>query len=121
MDNQELPVFVKWMEFLEWLLAKTELFPKKTRFTFVNRIENLSLDIMEDLIEAKYTKEKKAVLKRANLRLEKLRILLRLACNRNYLNIKGYEYGVKTINEAGRMLGGWIKEKEHNETLRLSI
>jgi hypothetical protein len=74
----ELPIFSRWMQFLEWLLPATERFPKRVRFTFAERINNLALDIAEDLVEARYRKDKEPVLRRINLRLEKLRILLRL-------------------------------------------
>jgi hypothetical protein len=46
------------MQFLEWLLPTTEKFPKRVRFTFSDRINNLALDIMEDLVEARYSRNK---------------------------------------------------------------
>jgi hypothetical protein len=75
-DQEDLPIFTAWMQFLEWLLPATEKFPKRVRFTFADRINNLALDIAEDLVEARYTRDKQAILRRVNLRLEKLRILL---------------------------------------------
>jgi hypothetical protein len=105
----ELPVFVKWMEFLEWLLPTTDKFPRKIRHTFGQRIEELALDVVEDLIEARYSRERRPALKRANLRLEKLRILLRLSHRLRHLSQHGYEHAMKGINEVGRMLGGWLK------------
>ena len=110
-NKGDLPIFVKWMDFLEWLLLKTEKFPKKTRLTFVTRINNLALDIVEELVEARYSKDKNYILKKSNLKLEKLRVLLRICYNQKYLNLKAYEYSMKSINEAGKMLGGWIKER----------
>lgn len=110
--EQELPILVKWMEFLKWLLPAMEKFPKRVRFTFADRINNLALDIVEDLIEAQYTHPKRALLQRANLRLEKLRILLRISCEQKYLPYKAYEYAMRSVNEVGKMLGGWIKQQE---------
>lgn len=119
----ELPVFVKWMEFLEWLLATTNKFPQKTRFSFGQRIEGLALDVVEDLVEARYSRDKRALLKRANLRLEKLRVLLRLSHRMHYLSHEGYEYAARAINESGRMLGGWIKQQGQatHEASRISL
>ncbi len=111
-SNKDLPIFIKWVEFIEWLFLKTEKFPRKVRFIFVNRIENLALDIVEDLIEARYSKNKMEILKKANLRLEKLRVLLRMSYNQKFINLNAYEYAGKSINEVGKMLGGWIKQKE---------
>jgi hypothetical protein len=110
--DEDLPVFVKWMEFLKWLLPTTEKFPHKVRFTFANRIDNLALDVVEDLVEARYTSEKRAILKRANLRLEKMRVLLRLSHELRYLSHTSYEYAAKALSETGRMIGGWQKQQE---------
>jgi hypothetical protein len=85
------------------------------RFTFADRINNLALDIAEDLIEARYSREKRAILRRANLRLEKLRILLRLCHRLRYLPHQKYEHAARSINEVGRMLGGWIKERQEKD------
>ena len=38
---EEFPIFTRWMQFLEWLLPVTEKFPKRVRFTFADRINNL--------------------------------------------------------------------------------
>ena len=46
-DQEDLPIFTAWMQFLEWLLPATEKFPKRVRFTFADRINNLALDIAE--------------------------------------------------------------------------
>ena len=54
--DDELQLFIKWTEFLKWLLNTTEKFPKKVRFTFTTRIDNLALDILEDIIEFRYDK-----------------------------------------------------------------
>jgi hypothetical protein len=108
---EELPIFTAWMQFLEWLLPATEKFPKRVRFTFADRINNLALDIVEDLVEARYSRDKQPLLKRINLRLERLRILLRLCHRLQYLSHQGYEHAMRAINEVGRMLGGWIKQQ----------
>ncbi|MGE3538493.1 MAG: diversity-generating retroelement protein Avd [Candidatus Tectimicrobiota bacterium] len=110
--HEELPIFTRWMDFLAWLLPVTEKFPHKARFTFANRIDNLALDLVEDLVEARYARAKHAILTRANLRLEKLRILLRLSHDLCYLSHTSYEHAIRSIHEVGLMLGGWRKQQE---------
>lgn len=110
-DADDLPIFSQWMQFLEWLLPALEKFPKRVRFTFADRITNLALDIAEDLVEARYSRDKGAILRRINLKLEKLRVLLRLCHRLQYLPHAGYEHAAKSINAVGRMLGGWIREQ----------
>jgi len=109
------PLFVLWYDFSKWLLNKTEKFPKKIRFTLTNRIDNLALDIIEGIIEARYSRKKKDVLRRVDLSMEKLRVLLRMCHDLEYLDSKGYEFASKKINEAGKMVGGWRKQQEGKE------
>ena len=110
--REELPVFAKWMEFLNWLLPVTEKFPKSVRHTLSSRLENLALDLVEDLVEARYSRNKRDALRSANMRLEKIRVLLRICHQRTYLSTNGYHHSIKAINEVGRMLGGWIKQQK---------
>jgi len=111
-QHDDLPVFVQWTAFLAWLLPATAKFPHKARFTFANRIDNLALDLLEDLVEARYARDKRTILGRANLRLEKLRILLRLCHELAYLPHTSYEHAMRAINEVGKMLGGWRKQQD---------
>ena len=110
--DDELPIFIKWMEFLEWLLPATAKFPRNIRQSFSQRIEDLALDVAEDLVEARYSSDKLELLRRVNLKLEKLRVLLRLSHRLKYLSHDGYEHAARSINEVGQMLGMWIKERE---------
>ncbi len=107
----EMLIFTRWVDFLEWLLPALDKFPKKIRLTFTQRIESLALDIVEDLVEARYTANRRLILKRANLRLEKLRVLMRIAHKMRYLSNESYRHCAKSIDEVGRMLGGWMKQQ----------
>ncbi len=110
--NKELSLFVKWLEFLKWLLPTLEKFPKKSRFTVTNRIENIALDIVEFLVEAKYQSEKKLLLKKINLSLEKMRVLFRISHDARLISAKSYHFATKNINSAGKELGGWLKQQK---------
>jgi four helix bundle protein len=110
--TDDLPIITQWIAFLEWLLPAVEKFPKRVRFTFADRINNLALDIVENLVEARYSSEKRAILLGVNLKLEKLRVLLRLCHRLHYLPHQSYEYSTRQLNEIGRMLGGWIKQQQ---------
>lgn len=109
MKHHEYPVFTKWYETLNWILARCEGFPKDVRFTITNRVANLATDVLEKIIEAIYTKERNSLLRIINLMLEKLRILLRLCTHRRYLSLKQYEFVSEAINDTGKMVGGWLK------------
>ena len=110
--DEDLPVFVRWVEFVKWLLPTTEKFPKRVRFTFTSRIDNLALDVVENLVEARYTRNKTEGLNAINLKLERLRVLLRLCHEVQVLPHKSYEFAMRSLDEVGRMVGGWIKQQE---------
>jgi hypothetical protein len=104
--DEDLPVFVRWTEFVKWLLPTTEKFPKRVRFTFSTRIDNLALDVVEDLVEARYTRRKAERLKAINLKLERLRVLLRICHDLQYLPHKSHEFAMRSLDDVGRMVGG---------------
>lgn len=112
MGHEELPVFVRWHKFLRWLLNTTEKFPKRVRFTFSTRLDNLALDIIEKIIEAAYSGSKTNLLKQANLGVEKIRVLIRICHEERYLSTRSYEYAIEELYEVGKMLGGWIRKQQ---------
>lgn len=107
--TSHLPLLVLWEEIVGELLDCTLRFPKAVRFTFSQRIDNLALDILERLVEARYSPKsrRRELLGEADARLARLRVLLRLSCDRQYLARGAFEDLIRQIDEAGRMLGGW--------------
>jgi hypothetical protein len=110
--GDDLPIFIKWLDFVKWLLITTDNFPKKTRFTLVDRQIGIALQIVEDLVEARHSRNKTAILRRTNMNLEKLRVLLRICFETQVLSRKAYEQASYSINEVGKMLGGWMKQQD---------
>lgn len=108
----EPTLFTSWYDTAKWVLNRTEKFPKKVRFTFSSRIDDLALDILVGVVEARYSGDKLDILKRVNLDLEKLRVLLRMCHDLGYLDHKGYEHAARRVDEAGKMAGGWRKQQE---------
>lgn len=96
-------------QFLLWLGPTLEKFPKDKRFTLGDRIQNQSLDVLEALIEATYTRERINHLRRANLGIEKLRFLFRLAADLKVLDRRRYEFVARSLDETGRSIGAWAK------------
>jgi len=103
-------LFVHWEAFVGWLMDRTTGFPKRIRFTLTGRIDNLALDVHEGIVEARYTRERQPILRRINLDLEKLRLLLRLAHDRRFLDHRSFSHACAEIETAGRMVGGWLRQ-----------
>ena len=96
-------------QLLNWLMPTIARFPREQRFLLGDRIQSTALDVLEALIEATYTPERRAHLARANLGLEKLRFFFRLAHEQRHLDVRRYEHAARAIDEVGRLVGGWAK------------
>ena len=104
----ELLVLQRWEVFCVWLIEHTRRWPKAWRFTLAQRVENHALDLTEALVEARYHRRARPrLLREANLRLERMRYLFRLARALGVMPKKGFENGMRGVDEAGRMLYGW--------------
>ncbi len=105
----DLILFEKWMDTTKWLFQRTERFPKRLRHSLTDRIDLLSLGILEDVTGAAYRKDPRPDLAQANDKLNRLRVVLRLAHEMAVLPHDHYREGAQRLAEAGRLLGGWIR------------
>ena len=92
-----------------WLMPTVEKFPRSHKFTVGDRIGIAALDVLDMLIEATYTRDRLQPLRQANLGIEKLRFLLRLAADLRLLDRRRYEHAARVLDETGRLIGGWTK------------
>lgn len=99
----------KAYDLLLWLLPKVEKFPRSYRGTVGQRLTGAGLDLLADLTEAAYTRDKTALLMRANRAASLLRLLLRLAKDLHLLAEGPYRFATERLDEVGRMIGGWLR------------
>jgi hypothetical protein len=109
--QKEVSAVTKTYDFALWMLPHLTKFERQHRFTLGDRIEEGVLEILELLVEASYTREKRALLRRANLRLERLRYLIRLAKDLRQLSLKQYEFAAKAMQAIGVEIGGWERQQ----------
>ena len=103
------PALEGMYRFLLWVTPAVEKFPRSQKFLLGDRIQCTALDVLEALIEATYMKQRAGHLARANLGIEKLRFLFRLAKDLRHLDLARYEHAARSLDEIGRMIGGWRK------------
>lgn len=108
-EQKEVSALTKTYDLILWIIPQLEKLPKSQRYLLGDRVETNLLDVMELIIQAIYTKDKAPSLKKANLKIEKLRYLIRLTNDLKYFSIKKYEYVSKCLNEIGSEIGGWLK------------
>ena len=98
--------------FLLWLVPTVEKFPRRQKYLLEDRLQATALDVLERLVEATYTRDPRRHLDAANLGLEKLRFLFRLAKDLGHLDPRRYEHAARTLDETGRLVGGWRRANE---------
>lgn len=103
---------VKTFELLDWLLPKTERFPRAHRHTLTARIMHTALDFHEALTLAQTASRRHRAghLRRCDALLQQLRIYFRLIHRWQWLSNGQYLHVSTLIEEIGRMLGGWLKQ-----------
>ena len=112
-DGETSMLFIHCESFHRWLVGTTVKFPRRIRYTLTHRIENHSLDILEQISQAWFTKDaqaKLAILESVNFLNTRLRILLRQAYYQKVLSPRRFEYAMTQVQTTGKMLGGWIKD-----------
>lgn len=110
--SSEMVIFTRTFDLLQWLIPRTEKFPKSQRFIITQRLLNAALDFQEKLFEANVFKGQKRLenLQAADASLMKLRLYLRLTVQFQWLTQGQYEHISRMVEELGKLLGGWIKQ-----------
>jgi len=111
MNDFDIPIFKKSYDLYKTLHEYRKVIPKKDRFTVFERCEHTMLDVLEAiLLASSQRKEEKApTLEQASLKLNVLRVFVRLLKDIKAIDTKKYVTLEAMIDEVGRMLGGWIR------------
>ena len=112
---EKLVLYQKIYDFLLYLYPVIAKFPKYEKFTLQTQIKNCVIDLERCVIKANRSTVKKSHLYEADVLLEELRMLIRLAHDLRY--IASHQYGVicGKVAEIGSLLGGMIKFAQGNK------
>lgn len=105
----ELPIIQKTYDLIKWYIPILNRLPRNFKFGLGDRITNGLYDLLEGLIDARYSSEKLSILKSLNRNLDILRYQTRLLVDFGVMDTERYEYVGRLILEIGTDLGGWIK------------
>jgi len=94
-----------------WLMKHTAKFPKNQRFLMAKRMEEASLNFCEKINLAARSKNGRVgkALSEADEVLANLKMYNRLCKDLKLLAFNQYEYLAASLDEIGRLLGGWQK------------
>lgn len=102
-------------DFYNKLTQAITSFPKTKRYTLGQKLDNVTLDIFELLFSVPLNPNKTSALQKMSIKLDLLKILLRLAKDNQCLRDKDYLILQANLQEIGKMLGGWIRKKLSEE------
>lgn len=111
MDDFDIPIFKKTYDLYKIFYSYRGTVPKQDRHTIWQRCENIILEILESILLASqtYKSDKLPILEKVSIKLNFLRVFLRLMKEVKTIDNKKYTALQELIDEIGRMLGGWIK------------
>lgn len=111
MEELDIPILRKCYELYKFFYSLRNLVSKADRYTLWQRVENLILDVLEEILLASQLSklEKLPHLERVSAKLNMLRLFLRLAKDTKVLDLKKCLQLQEIVDEIGRMLGGWMK------------
>ncbi len=107
---------------MDYLFKACESSPKKFRYSFVMKIEQIMLEIEESLISANMTrledKRRREYQEEAKIKLVTLSAILRIAMNQKCIAFSHYENATKLIADTTSYLDKWMIS---DETRRKSL
>ena len=102
--------------YLAWHKQATKL-PKPDRFTLGVRVENLMLDLIELILlaKSKTATSQLLILNKADLKLQTLKLMVRIAHEARALSDIAYAKHEERLLEIGCLVGGWLKQIQNKE------
>ena len=109
--SRESPLFVKTFDLLVYLLPAVEKFPRSQRVVLGRRLQEIGLGFLDLLLAARKCTdaERPALLRRADVDLDRLRYTVRLCHEIGLLSQKQYRHASGLLVEVGKLLGTWIQ------------
>lgn len=108
----ELPIIQKTYDLIKWYVPIINRLPREHRFQLGDRMVSGLYELLEELIMARYQRNKLPQLERLNCKLDVLRYQTRLLLDFDLLSNKRYQYVGQLINGIGTDLGSWIKQQK---------
>jgi len=106
--SERLLVLKKQEELLSELLWSIKKFPKSERFTLGQKIENTTLEGIDEVISANFHKGQRLKhIFSARVANERLQLLIRIANSHQMIDLRHYEIYSDKVTEISKMLSGW--------------
>lgn len=116
MSNLELSIIHKLSELYKTYYRCLQLFPKRDQHALGAKCEWYIISVLELLLAAGYAarQQKIQLMEQASMKLDTLKFFVRIARDLNILDEKKYLGLQASLQEIGRMLGGWLRSAKEN-------
>lgn len=111
----DLPVIQKTYDFIKWYVPILNRLPRSHKFPLGERMINQLYELLEGLIQARYSRQKLSLLESLNVKLDILRYQTRLLHDFKLISLSRYQYISEQIRAIGIELGGWIKQQKRED------
>ena len=112
MNTNELSIIQKTYDLIKWYVPILNRLPKDHKFILGDRMIGGLYELLEKLLEARFSSEKLDKLQNINFNLDILRYQTRLLHDFELISIDRYEYVSRLLQEIGIELDGWIKKQK---------
>ena len=111
MNDLDIPIFKKSYDLYKEFYGLRLSVPKQDRYTLWQKCENLLIEVLEGILFASQQPktDKLSTLENTSVKLNFLRICVRLMKDIKAIDEKKYILIEASLDEIGRMLGGWLK------------
>lgn len=117
-SSSDLPILKKLTDAYKLWHGYLEQLPRLSRYTLGAKIDALAAETVELALLAGYAgrAQKLPIVQKASTKLDTLKLFIKVAWELKLLDHKRYAALATPLAEAGKMLGGWLKQlaKEAN-------
>lgn len=117
--DKEMAVFTHAKKLSEYIFVITEKSPKKLRWSIISRLQNASVEIVENLYRANFERDDLTRIeyqKSAAVGLKILDFYTETARKKQAITIRQTEIIARQIAETTRLLNGWVKSTKRKTT-----
>jgi len=109
--NPELSVIQKTYDLVLWFIPILNRLPRDHKFALGDRMIANLYDLLEGLVAAQYSKDRRMRLEALNGKLDVLRYQVRLCMDLKLMDKDRYAFASKGLQAVGNELGGWLKQQ----------
>lgn len=117
--DKEMAVFTHAKKLSEYIFVITEKSPKKLRWSIISRLQNASVELVENLYRANFERNDEKRIeyqKSAAVSLKILDFYSETARKKQGITIRQTEIIARQISETTRLSSGWVKSTKKNMT-----